>query len=154
MPNLPPIAPNFSNHNFNQNLWETVRRLQEKEKTWEEEKKLLLAHIEMIKTTQSLGILSEERREAKNKGKVEDSFEKGSSSGQFPTKPCVNPCNFSFNDNAKVFSYESFVVPSYSDKVSRNHFRDETSMDAITSLRNGKVLPNIVPTKENEIEEE
>ena len=60
VPNLQPIDPNFANHNFNQNLWETVRRLQEKEKTWEEEKKLLLANIEMMKTTQSLGIFSEE----------------------------------------------------------------------------------------------
>ena len=66
-------------------MWEIVRCLQEKENTWEEEKKLLLAHIEMMKTTKSLGIFSEERCEAKNKGKVEDSFEKGSSSGQFPT---------------------------------------------------------------------
>ena len=30
----------------------------------------------------------------------------------------------------------------------------KTSMNAITSLRSGKVLPNIVPTKENKIEEE
>ena len=29
----------------------------------------------------------------------------------------------------------------------------KTSMNAITSLRSGKVLPNIVPTKENKIEE-
>ena len=55
-----------------------------------------------------------------------------------PTKPCINPCNFSFNNNAKVFSYESFVVPNGSDEVVRNHFSDETSMNAITSLRSGE----------------
>ena len=53
-----------------------------------------------------------------------------------------------------MFSYESFVVPSYLDKASRNHFKNETSMNAITSLRSGKVLPNIVPIKENKIGEE
>ena len=107
-----------------------------------------------MKTTQSLRKFSEERREAKNKGKIEDPFEKGSSSGQFPTKPCINPYNVSFNDNAKVFSYESFVVPSYSDELSRNPLTDETHMNAITSLRSGKVLPNIVPIKEDKIGEE
>ena len=154
VPNLHPIAPNFANHNLNQNLWDTVRHLQENEKTWEEEKKLLLAHIEMMKTTQSLGIFIEERRESKNKGKIEDPFEKGSSSGQFPTKPCINPCNVSFNNNAKVFSHESFVVPSYSDELSRNPLTDEAHIDAITSLRSGKVLSNIVPIKEDKIGEE
>ena len=131
-------------------MWETIRRLQEKEKTWEEERKLLLTHIEMMKSTQSFGAFSEEHREDKNKGKAEHSYGKG---GQFPAKPCINPCNFSFNDNEKVFSYESFAVPSHSDQGVINHFRDETSMNAITSLRSGKVLSDIVPTKDNKIEE-
>ena len=62
-------------------------RLQEKEKTWEEERKLLATHIEMMKSTQSLETFSEEHHEDKNKGKSEDSF----AEGQFPTKPCINP---------------------------------------------------------------
>ena len=103
-----------------------------------------------MKSTQSFGAFSEEHREYKNKGKAEDSCGKG---GQFPTKPYINPCNFSFNDNEKVFSYESFAVPSHSDEGVRNHFRDETSMNAITSLRSGKVFSDIVPTKDNKIEE-
>ena len=53
----------------------------------------------------------------------------------------------------KMFSYESFAVPSHSDQGVRNQFRDETSMNAITSLRSGKVLSDIVPTKDNKIEE-
>ena len=71
---------------------------------------LLLTHIEMMKSTQSLRTFSEEHREDKNKGKLEDSFVKGSQLGQFPTKPCINPCNLPYNDNAKVFTYESFIA--------------------------------------------
>ena len=52
----------------------------------------------------------------------------------------------------KFFSYESFTVPSYSDEVNRSHLKDERSMNAITSLRSGKILPNIVLTKESKIE--
>ena len=103
----------------------------------------------MMKSTQSFGSFSEEHSEDKNKGKEEDSCGKG---GQFPTKPCINPCNFSFDDNAKVFSHESFIVPGYLDEVSRSHPRDERSMNAITSLRSGKILPNIVLPKESKID--
>ena len=45
-------------------------------------------------------------------------------------------------------------MPSYSDKLSRNPLTDETHMNAITSLRSGKVLPNIMPIKEDKIGEE
>ena len=143
-PNMQSMAPNFTNHTINQNLWETIRRLQEKEKTWEEERKLLLTHIEMMKSAQGLGTFS---REDKNKGKAEEACGKG---GQFPTKPCINPCNFSFNNNnAKVFSYESLSVPSHSDKVGKNLLIEGTSFNAGTSLRSGKVLPRIVLPKDS-----
>ena len=66
-----PGAPNYVNHSSNQNLWEIVKRLQDKERAWEEEKKLLLTHIEMLKSTQGMVMMSEEPREQKNKGKLE-----------------------------------------------------------------------------------
>ena len=38
--------------------------------------------------------------------------------------------------------------------MSRNHLESETSMNAISSLRSGKVLPNILLTKEKGMDEE
>ena len=61
----------------------------------------------MMKSTQSFGSFSEEQSGDKNKGKEEDSCGKG---GQFPTKPCINPCNFPFYDNAKVFSFDEIFL--------------------------------------------
>ena len=40
--NLKLPAQSYANNAFNNNLWEIVKHLQDKEKTWEEEKKVLL----------------------------------------------------------------------------------------------------------------
>ena len=57
-------------------MWETMKCLQDKEREWEEEKKLLMTHIEMLKSTQGMVMMSEEPREEKNKGKLEESSAK------------------------------------------------------------------------------
>ena len=84
--------------------------MQDKERAWEEEKKLLLTHIEMLKSMQGMVMMSEEPREQKNKGKLEESSAKGNFSGQFPTKPCVNPRNLSYNNKTQVNACNSFIV--------------------------------------------
>ena len=48
-------------------MWETMKCLQDKEREWEEEKKLLMTHIEMLKSTQGMVMMSEEPREEKIK---------------------------------------------------------------------------------------
>ena len=70
-------AQSYTNHAFNNNLWETVKRLQDKEKTWEEEKKLLLIQIEGMRSSQNIGMGNEVQREGKNQGKNDDNFSKG-----------------------------------------------------------------------------
>ena len=68
-----------------------MKRLQDKEKTWEEEKKLLLLQIEGMRSSQNTRMGNEVQREDKNQGKTNENFSKRSLRGQFPTKPCINP---------------------------------------------------------------
>ena len=44
-------AQSYTNHAFNNNLWETMKCLQDKEMTWEEEKKLSLMQIEGMRSS-------------------------------------------------------------------------------------------------------
>ena len=74
-------AQSYTNPTFNNNLWETVKRLQDKEKTWEEEKKLLLLQIEGLRSSQNTGMGNEVQREDKNQGKMDDNFSKRSLEG-------------------------------------------------------------------------
>ena len=100
-------AQSYTNHAFNNNLWETVKRLQDKEKTWEEEKKLLLMQIEGMRSSQNIGMGNEVHREGKNQGKNDDNFSKGNLRGQFPTKPCINPRNLFHVDRFNCVAYNS-----------------------------------------------
>ena len=72
-------------------LTEQVNHLQDKEKTWEEEKKLLLLQIEGTRSSQNTGMGNEVQREDKSQGKTDDNFAKRNLRGQFPTKSCINP---------------------------------------------------------------
>ena len=58
-----------------------MKRLQDKEKTWEEEKKLLVLQIEGMRSLQNTGIGNEVPREGKNQGKTNDNFSKRSLRG-------------------------------------------------------------------------
>ena len=149
-----PGAPNYVNHSFNQNLWEIVKHLQEKERAWEEEKKLLLTHIEMLKSTQGMVMMSEEPREEKHKGKLEESSTKGNFSGQFPTKPHVNPRNLSYN-KTQLNACNPFMVLKSANNIVSCQEHDETnrSLNAISCLRNGKMLPNITGKKQKRLEQ-
>ena len=151
-----PGAPNYVNHSSNQNLWETVKRLQDKERAWEEEKKLLLTHIEMLKSTQGMVMMSEEPREQKNKGKLEESSAKGNFSGQFPTKPCVNPRNLSYNNITQLNTCNSFIVSKNAKNMNfcQEHEKTNRSLNSISCLRNGKMLPNIIGKKQKRLEQE
>ena len=131
----------------------TVKRLQDKERAWEEEKKLLLTHIEMLKSTHGTVMMSEEPREEKNKGKLEESYAKGKFSGQFPTKPCANPRNLSYNNKTQLNACNSFMVPKSANNMNsfQEHDKTNRSLKAISCLRNGKMLPNIIGKKTEEI---
>ena len=100
-------AQSYTNHAFNNNMSKIVKRLQDKEKTWEEEKKLLLLQIEGLRSSQNTGMGNEVQREDKNQGKIDDNFSKRSLRGQLPTKPCINPQNLLHVDRSNCFSYTS-----------------------------------------------
>ena len=109
-------AQGYTNHAFNNNLWETVKHLQDKEKTWEEEKKLLLLQIEGLRSSQNTRMGNEVQREDKNQGKIDDNFSKRSLKGQLPTKPCINPRILLHVDRSNIFSYTSSAEISNNQK--------------------------------------
>ena len=147
-------AQSYTNHAFNNNLWETVKRLQDKEKTWEEEKKLLLLQIEGMRSSQNTGMGNEVQREDKNQGKIDDYFCKRSLQGQLPTKPCINPRNLLHVDRSNCFSYTSNAEISNNQKSdsSYNLSRNGTSINDISALRSGRILSNSEDIQRKDIE--
>ena len=93
-------------------------------------------------------MMSEEPREEKNIGKLEESSTIGNFSGQFPTKPHVNPRNLSYN-KTQLNACNSFMVLKSSNNMNscQEHDKTNRSLNAISCLRNGKMLPNIIGKK-------
>ena len=144
----------YTNHAFNNNLWETMKRLQDKEKTWEEEKKLLLTQIEGMRSSQNTGMGNEVQREDKNQGKNDDNFSKGNLRGQSPTKPCIKLQNLLHVDRFNCIAYNSSAEQSNDQKSvsSYNLRRHGTTINAISALRSGRILSNSEALKIKEIE--
>ena len=84
---------------------------------------------------------------------MEESSAKGNFSGQFPTKPCVNPRNLSYK--TQLNACNSFMVSKGASNMNscQEHDNNNRSLNAISCLRNGKMLPNIFGKKQKRLEQ-
>ncbi|XP_078446552.1 uncharacterized protein LOC144715495 [Wolffia australiana] len=86
-PNPQPMGSHHSNNPSYQQLLETLKQFQGREKAWEEEKKMFMSQMEMMRAHQEMMMDNYAQKDVNEKGSAEDLFMKGKMAGLCSEQP-------------------------------------------------------------------
>ena len=148
-------AQDHANHTSFENLLDTLKQFQEKEKTWEEEKRIFTRHIEMMKSRKVDNIKEDHQislvPHQDNMNGIE--FQIHKSKGTFLAQPIIDLPNNSHSDNHSSISLDkdTIIMDDHCKQSSFEHRErsDEEHKEVIEKSNDDALVEEMYPIGKN-----